>query len=128
MPDVRDRRPASLDPGLAAALERAPADERALVYCATCSTAIARRDDRCEVNGGHAHHFVNPFGIHFDVGCYREALGCAISGQPTAADTWFPGFHWRIATCGECRAHLGWYFERQAGYFYGLILDRIQMD
>lgn len=25
-------------------------------------------------------------------------------------DSWFPGYAWRIASCGECASHLGWLF------------------
>ena len=25
-------------------------------------------------------------------------------------DSWFPGYSWRIASCGECASHLGWLF------------------
>lgn len=118
----------TLDPSLREIVERARTDDKDLVYCGTCSHVIARRADRCEVNGSHAHHFVNPHGIRFHVGCFAEALGCSIAGTPTAADTWFPGFFWRLAACADCRTHLGWYFERPDSYFYGLILDRIQQD
>jgi len=128
MIDVTDKQRQGLDPGLQDILERAEADEGELVYCATCSHVIARKADGCAIGGSHSHHFVNPYGIRFHVGCYHEALGCAISGQPTAADSWFPGFVWRLAACAECRTHLGWYFERSGEYFYGLIVDRIQLD
>ena len=30
--------------------------------------------------------------------------------QATEADSWFPGFGWRIASCGCCGSHLGWLF------------------
>ena len=25
-------------------------------------------------------------------------------------DSWFPGYAWRVASCGECASHLGWLF------------------
>ena len=129
MAEVIDKQRQGLDPALGRLLERQKEDPKDYIYCALCSTVIGRFRDRIEVNGGHDHHFVNPHGRHFHLGCFREALGCAISGQPQAADTWFLGFHWRIANCSECRTHLGWYFDRpDQRYFYGLILDRIQHD
>jgi hypothetical protein len=128
MNDVADRQRQGLDPKLKELLEQKPDDEGDLLYCGTCSNVIGRRSDSIAVNGGHEHHCTNPYGISFHIGCFREALGCSISGQPSAADTWFPGFKWRLATCSECQVHLGWYFDRGSEYFYGLILDRIQHE
>ena len=128
MSDVLDKQRQGLDPALQAIVERAEAENGGLVYCGACSHVVARKADGCEVNGSHSHHFTNPYGIRFHVGCFAEALGCAISGEPTAADSWFPGYFWRLAACADCRTHLGWYFERAGSYFYGLILDRIQHD
>lgn len=130
MIDVRDKpRQATLDPQLKELIEDDPEAKKGFVYCALCSHVISHIEQRTEVNGSHDHHFVNPHGLEFHVGCFSEALGCAISGQPTAADTWFPGFHWHIATCAECTTHLGWLFTNvETASFYGLILDRIQTD
>ena len=50
------------------------------IYCARCSTVIGRISDRTEVNGSFDHHCTNPHGINFHVGCFSQALGCAISG------------------------------------------------
>ncbi|MCP5178341.1 MAG: hypothetical protein H6993_11585 [Pseudomonadales bacterium] len=108
---------------------REPVSGKDFVYCAICSTVIARVADRIEVNGSFDHVCTNPHGVTFHLGCFGNALGCTISGDRMAADTWFPGFRWRIATCGECSAHLGWYFDREeTTYFYGLILNRIQYE
>jgi hypothetical protein len=128
MNDVDQQQRQGLDPRLREIVEQGTHAQKDLVYCGTCSHVVARKADTLTVNGSHAHDFVNPYGIRFHVGCFAEALGCTISGKPTAADTWFPGFHWRLASCAECRMHLGWYFDRDAEYFYGLILDRIQHD
>lgn len=129
MPEVIDKERQGLDPALGRILERQEEAPKDYIYCAACSTVIGRSGDRIEVNGSHDHNFVNPHGLHFHLGCFREALGCDISGPPQAADSWFMGFLWRIASCGDCKRHLGWYFDRQdQRYFYGLILDRIQYD
>jgi hypothetical protein len=128
MIDVVDKQRQGLDPALQDIVERATAEPKDLIHCGTCSHVVARKADGCAINGSHAHDFVNPHGISFHVGCFAEALGCTISGEPTAADTWFPGFFWRLASCAECRTHLGWYFDRAGEYFYGLILDRIQHE
>lgn len=125
MVDVFDKERQGLDPKLKDIVEEA---DRNFIYCATCSSVIARDFDRTEVGGSHTHRFTNPISIHFHIGCFSQALGCTISGERVAADTWFAGFQWQIASCAECHIHLGWYFDRGDEFFYGLILDRIQND
>jgi hypothetical protein len=125
MVNVLDKERQGLDPKLKEIVDDA---ERNFIYCRECSNVIARSSDRIEVRGGHDHQFTNPYSLKFHIGCFTDALGCAISGERVAADTWFPGFQWRHATCGECHVHLGWYFDRPDKYFYGLILDHIQHD
>lgn len=128
MVDVLEKQKQGLDPKLKEIVDKQAEDERGFVYCGACSHVIARAADRIEVNGSHGHRLANPYGIRFNLGCYSDALGCTISGERTHADTWFPGFQWRLATCAACRLHLGWYFDREADFFYGLILDRIEHD
>lgn len=31
--------------------------------------------------------------------------------QWTQADTWFPGFAWKVCVCPKCSNHVGWMFE-----------------
>jgi hypothetical protein len=126
MIDVLDEQRQGLDPKLKEIIDREEQDDRDLVVCASCSHVVARRSDQIEVNGSFDHRFTNPYGLEFHVGCFREALGCAISGDRVAADTWFPGFRWRIASCEDCHHHLGWYFDQPDGYFYGLVLDYVK--
>lgn len=129
MIDTVDKpRQGTLDPKLASMVEDALHEKKGYVYCAVCSHVVSHVDHRIVVNGSHDHHFTNPHGFRFHVGCYAEALGCAISGDPMAADTWFPGFRWRLAACEECRQHLGWFFASPDANFYGLVVDRIQTD
>ena len=128
MTEVEDKTRQGLDPRLRELLEDETGGAPDLVYCDACSQPVARKSDATSINGSHAHQCTNPYGIRFHVGCYSDALGCDLSGRPTSADTWFPGFHWRLATCSGCHAHLGWYFERGQEYFYGLILDRIRQS
>ena len=129
MAEILDRERRGLDPKLDQLLEQDKQERQDFIYCAACSNVIARSSDRMEINGGHEHHCINPYGLEFHIGCFQEALGCAISGSPQAADSWFLGFRWRLANCSECRRHLGWYFDRRDDeFFYGLILQRIQHD
>ena len=126
MIDVLDKERQALDPKLKEIVDRASEETRDFLVCAACSHVIARRADQIDVNGAFAHFFTNPFGVEFHVGCFSDAPGCAITGERVAADTWFPGFHWRLASCEACRAHLGWYFDQADAYFYGLILDCVR--
>ena len=128
MTDVVDKVRQGLDPRLKVLLDESTGDAGDLIYCSTCSQPVARKSDVTSINGSHAHFCTNPYGIRFHVGCFSEALGCDLSGQPTSADTWFPGFKWRLASCSGCRMHLGWYFERNPAYFSGLSLDRIRNE
>lgn len=128
MIDVPDKQRQGLDPRLDEIFDEQTQDNKDFVFCAACSHVIARRSDQIEVNGNGEHWFTNPFGLEFHVGCFSDALGCSIAGEPVAADTWFPGFCWRLASCEECRHHLGWYFDQTDGYFYGLVLDYIQTE
>jgi hypothetical protein len=126
MIDVLDKERQGLDPKLKEIVDREKQDNKDFVVCATCSHVVARLSDRIEVNSSFSHRFTNPYGLEFHVGCFQDALGGSIAGQRMAADTWFPGFRWRLANCEQCHHHLGWYFDQADGYFYGLVLDYIQ--
>lgn len=79
-----------------------------------------------EVNGAHEHTFRNPAGYSFHVVCYSEAPGSLRAGEPTSLASWFPGYEWCYALCGECHTHLGWWFEsRDEASFAGLIATRL---
>lgn len=56
--------------------------------------------------------------------------------QNQGADSWFPGYSWRICACHHCGQHLGWTFEKTDSNaqkqttedikkFHGLILKNI---
>ena len=121
----------TLDPALASMLDLSPADDKGYLRCSACHAVITQASARTEVGGRHDHQLVNPHGFEFHVGCFTEALGCDLSGEPQAADSWFMGYEWSIASCAECGLHMGWLFTRAIGkptdaeYFYGLILDRL---
>nr|XP_053601452.1 protein cereblon-like isoform X2 [Plodia interpunctella] len=79
---------------------------------------------------------VNPFGIKFEV-VTAEKARCENIGPHQGADSWFPGYVWRICTCPHCGQHLGWTFEmldtpdskesspKKIHSFHGLILNNI---
>lgn len=96
-------------------------------YCRVCGALITTGGDRTEIDGGHAHTFVNPAGYIFRIGCFRSAPGCLIIGEPTREYSWFAGRFWRLAACALCTTHLGWaYGNGETREFFGLILDRLR--
>ena len=129
MSEVTDEQ-STLDPKLKSMLEIADPKDKNFIYCATCSHVVTTVEAKMQVGGNHEHFLTNPHGFQFQLGCFTEALGCDISGQGEAADSWFMGYVWRLASCAECHTHLGWYFSATQGehYFYGLILPNIQEE
>ena len=96
------------------------------IVCRQCLNVITSSSERKVVNGAHAHTFANPEGIVFEISCYRDAWGCGYVGPASPEFTWFAGYLWRIAICGNCHAHLGWRFTAPDGlFFHGLITSQI---
>jgi hypothetical protein len=96
-----------------------------VIACARCSHGITREEARVARGGSHVHTRLNPGGWVHEFGCFAEAPGCKLEGEPTLAFTWFPEHAWRLAHCGSCGAHLGWRFEGPLGTFFGLVLERL---
>jgi hypothetical protein len=99
-------------------------DQEKAIRCAQCGHGITSPRERIEVQGMHRHTFFNPYGIIFEIGCFREAPGCGYAGPSTEEFSWFPGYGWRIAVCNSCLTHLGWQYsapDRES--FHGLVLD-----
>ena len=114
-----------LDPQLEVRLKESNLPKEGYVFCLACSHVLAHPQDRLKVAGSHEHIFSNPHGFMHHFACYQEALGCAIEGPSVAADSWFPGYLWRLAMCAGCGQHIGWLFERN-DHFYGILLDKVQ--
>ena len=96
------------------------------LYCAACGHRISERAYRIEMSGAHEHVFVNPGGFQYRVGCFAAAPGCVHDGATETAFSWFPGWVWQVATCAQCRAHLGWIYRLSGQQFHGLILDNLR--
>jgi hypothetical protein len=99
----------------------------AAIVCRACGHMVTSARQRLEVQGAHAHRFMNPGGFLFHIGCFAEAVGCVVVGPDSLEYPWFAGFAWRCAQCGGCGAQLGWHFrndDHTAGFF-GLVLDRL---
>ncbi len=97
------------------------------IVCRACGATITQPDQAISIAGAHRHTFANPHGIVFEIGCFRNAPGCAHVGPATDDFTWFAGYLWRIAICGVCHEHLGWRYvlSGQAEGFHGLIVDKL---
>jgi hypothetical protein len=101
-------------------------DEEKAIRCAQCGHAVTSPRERIEVQGMHRHTFFNPYGIIFEIGCFRAAPGCGYAGPATEEFSWFPGYSWKVAVCNACLAHLGWQYsapDRES--FHGLVLDNL---
>lgn len=92
--------------------------------CAACDHPVTALDTAIELNGAHAHHFVNPHGHAFHVALFKHAPGVTLAGPPVDFYSWFPGLPWQLALCSNCRAHLGWSFGAPVD-FYALVRDRL---
>jgi len=96
------------------------------IYCRQCLKMITSPEERITVEGAHQHTFANPYGIVFEIGCFRTAQGCGHTGVPTSEFSWFKGFSWQVAVCHRCLLQVGWRFTSvDADGFYGLILNRL---
>jgi len=101
-------------------------EEEKHILCAQCRAVITSPHERIEVQGAHEHTFFNPYGIIFQIGCFRQARGCGYQGPAIEEFSWFPGYSWRIAICRSCLTHLGWlYSAPDKESFCGLILDHL---
>jgi hypothetical protein len=101
-------------------------EEEKHILCAQCRAIITSLAERIEVQGAQEHTFFNPYGIIFQIGCFRQARGCGYQGSAISEFSWFPGYSWKIALCSACLTHLGWlYSAPQKEPFHGLILDHL---
>jgi hypothetical protein len=101
-------------------------EEEKHILCAQCRAIITSPRERIEVQGAQEHTFFNPYGIIFQIGCFRQARGCGYQGPAISEFSWFPGYNWRIALCSSCLTHLGWlYSAPDKESFHGLILDQL---
>jgi hypothetical protein len=100
-------------------------DQGRVLACAACQEGITTAAARIEVAGAHEHHFTNPQGYKFHIGCFSRAPGCRGSGEPSTEFTWFPGYSWQVEGCARCASFLGWRYRAGDHRFHGLILDKL---
>lgn len=96
-----------------------------VIVCASCGHRVTTADERVSIHGAHEHTAMNPHGLLYTIGCYREAGGCAGQGEVHHYWSWFEGYGWQIALCAGCGVHLGWRFVAPRDVFHGLIVDRL---
>jgi len=96
------------------------------IFCRACGAVVTARRESIEVAGTHTHTFFNPAGIVFELGCFKQAKGCLVAGEPTSDFTWFAGHVWSFALCRSCQSHLGWFYQGDVSSFFGLILPKLQ--
>jgi len=80
------------------------------IVCAECRERLTSRTASIVVNRHHEHRFMNPGGRIFVMRCFSDAPRVHAMYAPTADYSWFAGFLWRYAHCGNCAFHLGWLF------------------
>jgi len=103
-------------------------EEGKAVVCRNCRHPITAVKSLSSVDGSRTHTFFNPAGIVFEVICFSQAPGCVVHGPTSTEFSWFSGFTWRLAFCGNCFTHLGWFFESRDSFFFGLILKKLIGD
>lgn len=96
-----------------------------VINCAACSQEITHTKHRTSAGGKFSHTCVNPAGILFEIGCFKEAAGCREIGPESDDFSWFDGYVWQVTVCTDCKTHLGWRFWSADNEFYGLILNRL---
>lgn len=102
--------------------------EKPNILCATCRHLITSTKSVISIAGQHRHQFINPAGIHYEIGCFSTAPGCFNMSEPTMEFTWFPGYTWCYSVCSKCFNHLGWFYQSGDSHFYGLIMNRLIRD
>ncbi len=100
-------------------------DDMNNIFCVYCNNLITNHNYQIRISESHKHVFANPHGIVFEIGCFKEAMGCTVFNESSREFSWFTGYHWRIAVCNNCQNHNGWLFTSNTNSFFGLILEKL---
>jgi hypothetical protein len=103
-------------------------EEQKAVICRNCGQVITSVASVSSPEGSRTHTFFNPAGIVYEIICFSTAPGCLVQGPSSTEFCWFAGFTWRLAFCGNCLTHLGWFYESRDSSFFGLILKKLAGD
>lgn len=102
-----------------------------IIKCRYCKLEIAKRSDVVAMSSdGPLGTYVNPHGYVHATITVKNATGLALEGSPSKVQSWFPGYAWTIAACGECDSNIGWLFSTtkkhlQPKSFWGIRSCRI---
>ena len=99
-------------------------EETRFYLCRQCSNPIANIGDEVSIGDIPIDTMqLNPHGFIHEIFTIRSAFHVIIVGSPVPADSWFPGYMWRLCICAECMLHLGWSYQnytQDAIVFFGL--------
>ena len=84
--------------------DEADKKEEKAVRCAQCGHGITSPRERIDVQGMHQHAFCNPYGIIFEIGCFRAAPGCGYAGPATKSSAGFRDTAGGLPVC-SCLLH-----------------------
>ncbi|MDZ7736583.1 MAG: cereblon family protein [Gammaproteobacteria bacterium] len=93
-------------------------------WCAAVAAIASAPMPSASISPVPFHTCTNPHGIIYRIGCFSAAPGCSEVGPAFSEFSWFSGYRWQVAICGNCQEHLGWHFHGEQS-FYGLIHDRL---
>ncbi len=98
--------------------------------CGACGSLISQSDRLIRINGSNRHLFLNPEGMECDFHTFYSCPGAIALGEATDAYSWFSGYGWRMAFCGQCGQHLGWFYEsvsvvERPREFWGILVSHL---
>ena len=103
-------------------------DEENNIFCIYCNNLITNHHNQIMINKSYKHIFANPHGIVFEIGCFKEAVGCTVYQESSNEFSWFSSYRWSIALCNKCSSHLGWLFSSNSNSFFGLIIEKLYFN
>jgi hypothetical protein len=122
---LRDRQGQGLSAPVPTEKQALKIEQEKAIVCRNCRHPITSTETLRSIDGSRTHTFFNPAGIIFELICFSHAPGCAVYGAASTDFSWFSGFTWRVALCGNCHIHLGWFFESGDASFFGLIIKKL---
>ena len=100
--------------------------------CKQCKIPVAHQGTECSIGDQKSHSMqVNPHGYLHQVLTVKDAFNVFFYGNFVPADSWFPGYLWRLCLCIQCANHIGWSYhlpDQQAYSFIGLRRASILKD
>lgn len=99
--------------------------------CAWCGVFISHSGLLVKMNGAVHHSFVNPSGVRCNFRTLRNCENVVIHEDLYLEHSWFTGYGWRFAMCGNCFHHLGWKYDsvgkkNDLTAFFGILIDAVE--